>query len=115
MDDPNVRLAHMESTVDEDQDGENITFLYSLGEGPVANSFGINVARLARLPEEVLSKAKRVSTEFEMELNGEASHAGVGPEQAVHHKQRLLEMINKGQAGLDDIEALWSTMQQQQS
>lgn len=112
MDDPTVRLAHMESTVDEEEDGENITFLYSLGEGPVANSFGINVARLARLPEEVLSKAKRVSTEFEMELSGEAPHTGIGPEQAVQNKQRLLDMIKKGQAGLDDIEALWSTMQQ---
>lgn len=112
MDDPKVRLAHMESIVDEEQDGENITFLYTLGDGPVAKSFGINVARLARLPEEVLSKAQLVSTEFERELNGEVSHPGAGPEQAVQQKHMLLEMIKKGQSGLLDIENLWKTLHQ---
>ena len=111
-DDVNVRLAHMESTVDEEEGGkDNITFLYTLGDGPVANSFGINVARLARLPEEVLEKAKRVSSEFEMEINGEVAHSGIPPEQAVQQKQRLLEMISKGEGELDTIEALWATMQ----
>ena len=111
MDDPKVRLAHMESIVDEEQDGENITFLYTLGEGPVANSFGINVARLARLPEEVLSKARLVSTEFEKELNGEVSHSAAGPEKAVQQKHRLAELIKKGQPGLLDFENLWKSLQ----
>ena len=68
--DPNVRLAHMESTVEEDPSSEtdNITFLYTLGDGACPKSFGINVARLAGLPEAVLSKAKRISEEFEAEM-----------------------------------------------
>merc|ERR1712238_61041 len=49
----------------------NITFLYTLGPGTCPRSFGINVAKLAGLPEEVLANAKRVSTEFEYVMNGD--------------------------------------------
>jgi len=72
---PKVRLGHMQCLVDETDDGEsmsnsNITFLYTLGPGSCPKSFGINVAKLAGLPEEVLANAKRVSAEFEDEMNG---------------------------------------------
>lgn len=111
--DSNVRLAHMESTINQGDGGDgNITFLYTLGDGPVAASFGINVAKLARLPEEVLEKAKRVSSDFEMEINGEGAHSRVAPEQAVEQKQQLLAMIREGQGNLDSIEALWAKLQQ---
>ena len=52
----------------------NITFLYTLGEGPCPKSFGVNVARLAGLPLDVLEKAKAVSSSFEAEMNGEGQH-----------------------------------------
>ena len=69
---PNVRLGHMQCLVDETESEENsnITFLYTLGPGSCPKSFGINVAKLAGLPEEVLTNAKRVSSEFEDEMNG---------------------------------------------
>jgi DNA mismatch repair ATPase MutS len=51
----------------------NITFLYTLGPGAFPKSFGINVARLAGLPEEVLWNTKRISADFELETSGEVS------------------------------------------
>ncbi len=82
-DDNRVRLGHMECVVENevieedmnDDDGNNtkkqhITFLYTLGEGSCPKSFGINVAKLAGLPEEVLAKARTISTNFESEMNG---------------------------------------------
>lgn len=78
-----VRLGHMECFVeDEDDDiestsqndtenenkSDNITFLYTLGDGIINKSFGINVARLAGLPSDVLRNAKNVSTSFEESL-----------------------------------------------
>jgi len=73
-----VRLGHMECVVDnregdsnKDQEEEcNVTFLYTLGDGGCPKSFGINVAKLANLPTEVLVNAKRISADFEDELNG---------------------------------------------
>ena len=76
----NVRLGHMECFVEDkdssqdqlDNDADrdkSITFLYTLGEGSCPKSFGINVARLAGLPEDVLQKAKNVSASFEASMN----------------------------------------------
>jgi DNA mismatch repair protein MSH6 len=78
---PSVRLGHMECIVgvSKDQDSNSyssndkdhsITFLYTLGEGSCPKSFGINVARLAGLPEEVLTTATKKSSAFELEING---------------------------------------------
>lgn len=72
-DHPMVRLGHMECLVengDEDSDiPQRITFLYTLGDGISPKSFGINVARLAGIPESVLSRAKEISCNFEAEVS----------------------------------------------
>merc|ERR1712150_214232 len=71
-----VRLGHMEFIVEDkgykknDVEIDNkVTFLYTLGVGSCPRSFGINVASLALLPEEVLSKAKRISSDYESKIN----------------------------------------------
>lgn len=79
-----VRLGHMQCLVEKkdseltleseiiqetEQSGNRITFLYTLGDGVCPKSFGINVARLAKLPEEVLTKAEKISCEFESKTN----------------------------------------------
>ena len=69
---PQVRLGHMECMVEEDDEStgaDRITFLYTLGRGACPKSFGINVARLAGLPNDVLIKAKKISKDFEEEMN----------------------------------------------
>lgn len=76
MKDETVRLGHMQCYVEggvDDQEAEkdhNITFLYTLGDGACPASFGINVAKLAGLPNEVLTNAKEKSTSFELEMTG---------------------------------------------
>lgn len=47
-----------------EKEGE-ITFLYKVEPGPMDKSYGINVARLAGLPEEVLIRAKAILAKLE--------------------------------------------------
>ncbi|CAN0017543.1 unnamed protein product, partial [Hapterophycus canaliculatus] len=44
---------------------QRVTFLYKLAPGPCPKSFGINVARLAQLPDAVITAAQLKSEEFE--------------------------------------------------
>lgn len=106
-----VRLAHMESTVNEEEGGtDNITFLYTLGDGPCPKSFGINVARLARLPEEVLEKATCISSDFELEMNGDTCLARVGPDEAAKRRRDLFGLIEAGAVSMNEIEKIWSLL-----
>ncbi len=45
--------------------GARITFLYKYAPGACPKSYGLNVARLARLPESIISRAAEKSEEFE--------------------------------------------------
>ncbi|KAI9885647.1 MAG: Mismatch repair protein msh3 [Watsoniomyces obsoletus] len=47
------------------EDGREITFLYEVGEGTAHRSYGLNVARLANVPAEVLDVAAVKSKELE--------------------------------------------------
>lgn len=58
------------NTSDSDEDSaldgaEEITFLYEVAEGVAHRSYGLNVARLARIPRKVLEVAARKSRELE--------------------------------------------------
>ena len=92
----NVTMGHMECLVenkssDLETDDCKITFLYTLGSGACPKSFGINVARLAGLPDDVLVKAKRISAEFEDEMSfAERPHVNV------RRKQRVVAAIDSG-------------------
>ena len=52
--------------------GDEIIFLRKISPGPADRSYGIQVARLAGLPDEVIGRAKDVLTNFEEEI----THAG---------------------------------------
>lgn len=78
-----------------DQPDEEITFLYKVGEGVAHRSYGLNVARLARIPQKVLEVAAKKSRDLEGEIKvrrlaGTAnllSHlfeTGAGPDQLDH-------------------------------
>ncbi|APA09035.1 hypothetical protein SS1G_02907 [Sclerotinia sclerotiorum 1980 UF-70] len=60
------------SNANADKDGEDvneeITFLYEVGEGVAHRSYGLNVARLARVPKAVLDTAASKSRELEAEV-----------------------------------------------
>jgi DNA mismatch repair protein MSH6 len=105
---PNVRLGHMQCLVDETESesegNSNITFLYTLGPGSCPKSFGINVAKLAGLPEEVLVNAKRVSAEFENQMNG-IGVGGATEEEAAEFTAKLQRLISSEQ--YDDVLKMW--------
>ncbi len=49
--------------------GQEITFLYEIGEGVAHRSYGLNVARLANVPDSVLDVAAVKSKELEQEAS----------------------------------------------
>lgn len=51
-----IRNVHVEVH----EENESVTFLYRVNEGKADKSYGINVAALAKLPETVLVRAKRI-------------------------------------------------------
>ncbi|XP_065860345.1 DNA mismatch repair protein MSH6 [Euphorbia lathyris] len=64
--DPKVSLCHMACQVGSRVgEVEEVTFLYRLTPGACPKSYGVNVARLAGLPESILQKAAAKSREFE--------------------------------------------------
>jgi DNA mismatch repair protein MSH3 len=71
-----IRCVHMRFTATKangregsgDDADEEITFLYEVGEGVAHRSYGLNVARLARVPRKVLDVAALKSREMEDEV-----------------------------------------------
>lgn len=66
---PGVSNVHMKFKADGGDDGEEeITFLYEVGEGVAHRSYGLNVARLARIPRKVIDVAAEKSREMEVDV-----------------------------------------------
>ncbi|KAL0781712.1 hypothetical protein CaCOL14_003047 [Colletotrichum acutatum] len=59
-----------DADADDDDAGadEEITFLYEVGEGVAHRSYGLNVARLARIPRKVIDVASQRSREMEQDV-----------------------------------------------
>ncbi|KAH6847486.1 DNA mismatch repair protein MSH3 [Chaetomium sp. MPI-CAGE-AT-0009] len=100
---------------DEDVDGEEegagdeeITFLYEVADGVAHRSYGLNVARLARIPRRVLDVAARKSREMEEGVKARRLRGAV----------RLLEDVVAGDGGggggggEDQLEHLISSIEQ---
>lgn len=112
-----VRLGHMECFVEdersENEDGDdknrdNITFLYTLGEGSCPKSFGINVARLAGLPSDVLRKARNVSSSFEESLKQDNSDMKMSGSALLSLKTRLVDALNEN--NFDEMNQIWELL-----
>ena len=66
-----LKNVHMKFTAENtsgDDGDEEITFLYEVGDGVAHRSYGLNVARLARVPKLVLEKAATKSRELEQQV-----------------------------------------------
>lgn len=90
-----VRCVHMRfqtSKAGEDGD-EEITFLYEVAEGVAHRSYGLNVARLARIPRRVIEVAADKSREMEDETRARRLKGAV----------RLLGDVIGGEAGGEDV------------
>ena len=57
----NVAQSHVAFMTDEA--ARDVVFLYQLKSGPAGGSYGLNVARMAGLPEEVIARAEAVAAE----------------------------------------------------
>lgn len=108
--DANVQLGHMECLVagseaeashDAEQNRDRITFLYTLGKGVCPKSFGINVARLANLPEEILVKANKISSEFELRTTTTLTKANL--------QRNIIEAVEAGD--WESLQRLWHGLQ----
>ena len=113
---PSIRLGHMECIVENDGQNDpekqsNITFLYTLGEGPCPKSFGVNVARLAGLPDDVLDKAKTVSASFEAEMSGESNQHKIIPQTAETLVVNVSKLISENEVKKDELLCLWRSLQ----
>lgn len=111
LDNHQVSLCHMACKVGKGVDGlEEVTFLYRLTPGACPKSYGVNVARLAGIPDTVLQKAAVKSQEFEglygrnrKRLKGTSSHT---PTDSV---VALAQLLSKVTANLSCHEAAEST------
>ncbi|KAF4335149.1 DNA mismatch repair MSH3 [Fusarium beomiforme] len=64
-----VKNVHMKFKAEKGEDGEeHVTFLYEVGEGVAHRSYGLNVARLARIPKKVIDVAALKSSQMEQEM-----------------------------------------------
>jgi len=68
--------------------GDEIIFLRKVEEGPADKSYGIQVARLAGIPSEVIGRAKEVLTNLEKEELNEAGE----PKFASHKKKKGVQL-----------------------
>eukprot|EP00887_Chlorella_sp_A99_P007330 scaffold2.g7330.t1 len=88
--DPNVAIKHMACKVSSgrarggggagdpgaEAEVEEVTFLYKLTDGSCPRSYGVNVARLAGLPDAVVRRAAEVSEQVEAARKGGGGGAG---------------------------------------
>jgi DNA mismatch repair protein MSH6 len=112
---PSIRLGHMECVVednDDDSEKKSIAFLYTLGEGPCPKSFGVNVARLAGLPDDVLERAKRVSVAFEAEMNGESNNHKIIPSEAEDVVNKIEKLFSQeADVNHSELKRIWEGLQ----
>ena len=60
-----ITSAHM-GYLKEENNEEDVLFLYKLNQGSASNSFGTNVAKMAQLPDSIVKYAKDISDVFSL-------------------------------------------------
>lgn len=104
--DERVKCVHMKFNTEsskEEEGGEDITFLYQVGEGVAHRSYGLNVARLARIPKNVLDVAAAKSTEMEEDVKIKRLKGAVG---------MLGNVLSQDEVGEEQLEHLISSIEQ---
>lgn len=92
-----VALCHMGCKVGSTKGGtEEVTFLYTLSPGACPKSYGVNVARLAGMPESILRRAGARSAELEHlfeHSNGSQNQSVDAPDPSVCKLLKNLESL----------------------
>lgn len=111
--DPRVRLGYMDCIVQArddstmNNDPDTVTFLYKLCTGSSPRSYGINVAKLAKLPDTVVQIAMKHSRDFEMRLRGEVSQEVAFRDFYVKYFERLVSIVNGIDAAFPEAEFVY--------
>lgn len=109
--DPRVSLGHMDCIVqgsdEATKDSENVTFLYKLCGGASPKSYGINVAKLAKLPEIVIQLARQHSQAFELRCAAETGADLVARDLYVKYFDRLVSLARSIDSPLSDGELVF--------
>ncbi|CAL8579820.1 Mismatch repair protein msh3 [Xanthoria parietina] len=94
----NVHMKFHESG----DDGQDITFLYEVGDGVAHRSYGLNVARLANVPESVLEVAALKSKALENEIK----------QNSLSHLTRALQLILHGANNTEQMDLIVNRIEQ---
>lgn len=100
----NYHMAFMEHEKErkEDDPSTTITFLYKLTEGAAKKSYGLNVARLAELPSEVIAVASKKSHELEESVKQKAERRNNTAVQKLKDLYRALSALKATEDGGGD-------------
>ena len=82
----NIKNVHVSAI----ENGNEITFLHKVKNGAVDKSYGIHVARLAKMPEKLLDRAEEILNEYE------TSAKKKNPEEKIHLAMDLEPNVKKG-------------------
>ncbi|KAH9320155.1 hypothetical protein KI387_021924, partial [Taxus chinensis] len=92
-----VGLYHMDCKVGTRVGGaEEVTFLYKLVPGACPKSYGVNVARLAGMPDTILERAAKRSADFESQYGQRGTICDNRPFTSMNFKEGILleEVLN---------------------
>jgi DNA mismatch repair ATPase MutS len=90
----------------------SITFLFKLVRGKATRSFGMNVARLAGMPREIIGKAASKSIDLENAIEAKRSNDSAQQALAWTVLMHLDDVRGKGLAATEAV-AKWRQLQQQ--
>jgi DNA mismatch repair protein MSH3 len=95
---PGGELRNVHMRFAEQEGSDQVTFLYEVGEGTAHRSYGLNVARLANLPERVIELAGGMSRQMEeqMRLKKVRALAGVLGGKGAGKLEDWLEAVVEG-------------------
>ncbi|MGX7111659.1 DNA mismatch repair protein MutS [Gemella cuniculi] len=77
------------------EDHGELIFLYKINEGPIEKSYGIHVAKLAHLPEEVITGASDILKELENGI--------IGKEDLIRIKEKQLNLKDSNKVNIQKI------------
>ena len=81
--------------------GEDIVFLRKIVKGGADRSYGIQVAKLAGVPDSVINRAKEICQEL-IDNNITCGVESLSPDKRTHQKVKKLDEVDKNQISLFD-------------
>ena len=84
-----LRNVHVSAT---EKDGK-VVFLHKLKDGPADKSYGIHVAELAQLPEEIITRAREILETFELQEKKEPSQDQVNDTQLSFFDEQMVQPV----------------------